>query len=738
MQEIFPVSIDAEGFAMLSWDLPGASMNVLNEAGIIELEAKIPDLIADPKVKGVVLTSAKTDFAGGMDLPTILNYKRRAEASDDPARMLFDFTMRIHRLLRLIERGGMDPGTSKEGKPFIWASPGTAVGIGMELALACHHRIAADKPAARLGLPEIKVGIFPGAGGTTRLIRMLGLMGASEYLLEGKLCGPSQAQKSGLIDAVVPVDSLLSAATDWLRGATASDVVKPWDRKGFKLPGGSPYSARGFPLFVGAMALAHGKSRGVYPAINAMLSAIYEGAQLPFDSAIRIEARYFTKTLLEPSAEAMIRTLFVNKQAIEKGAFRPKGVARKQVKRLGVIGAGAMGAGIADIAAKSGVQVVLLDRDRKASEQVREAVAELFRHQARRKQISANEMATILAHVAVSTDVGSLADCDLVIEAAAEDLAAKMAVLAQADRVLSPGAVLASSTSSLPISELARACQQPQRFFGVHFISPVDRMMLVEIIRGAETEPAALAVAFDFVRQLNKTPVIVNDGRSFYANRCTLSYGREGVELLAEGVAPAVVENAAKNAGMPVGPLQLIDETSLTLALGILREMRADTGADASMTPGEEFLCGVAEKAGRAGRKHGAGFYDYDATGRRAGLWSGLAAIAKPGAVELAFHDVRDRLIYIQVIEAIRAYQQGVIADIAQADLAAVLGWGFLPWSGGPFGWVDMTGPSRVLIRCEELATQYGQRFTPPSSLCDLVAAGEFYYARPISCANKS
>ncbi len=730
MPEIFKVSIDADGVATLSWDLPGTRMNVLDEAGIIELEAKVPELIADVSVKGVVFTSTKDDFAGGMDLPTILDYRRRAEASDEPAGMLFSFTMRIHRLLRLIERGGMDPKTLKGGKPFVWASPGTAVGIGMEIALACHHRIVADTPSARLGLPEIKIGIFPGAGGTTRLIRMLGLLGASEFLLEGKLCTPDQAARAGLVDSVVPAAELLPMAKEWLRSASEKDAVKPWDRRGFVIPGGAPYTVPGFPVFVGGTALAHAKSRGVYPAVHAMLSAIYEGAQVPFDTAIRIEARYFTKTLLHPSADAMIRTLFVTKQAVEKGVGRPVGIPQKRIGRLGVVGAGVMGAGIAHAAARAGIDVVLLDRNIGLADQGHRAVEKLLQSQTKRRRIAPSEMGAVLARVTALDDISALADCDLVIEAVSEDSVLKKALLAEIDRELSPGAFLASNTSSLSISELARATQRSERFLGLHFFSPVDRMMLVEVIRGEKTDPAAIATAFDFARQLNKTPVIVKDARLFYANRCILPFGREGVELVADGVAPALVENAAKNAGMPVGPLQLIDESTLTLALEIAKEAPGFSCSDGVHSPGEALLRRVATEIDRTGRKLGAGFYDYGVDGKRGGLWPGLIDLVQPTSCSIAFQDVQDRLIYIQVIEAIRAVEEGVIDDVSQADLAAVLGWGFLPWSGGPFGWADINGPDRVLKRCEELKERYGARFSPPAMLRERVETGRFFYPR--------
>ncbi|MEM6934435.1 MAG: 3-hydroxyacyl-CoA dehydrogenase NAD-binding domain-containing protein, partial [Pseudomonadota bacterium] len=599
MTEIFDLSLDKDGIATLTWDLPGASMNVLTEAGIHELEEKIPALIADEAVRGVILTSAKPDFAGGMDLPTILEYKARASASDAAAEMLFSFTMRLHDLLRTVERGGMDPKTLRGATPFVWASPGTGVGIGTELALACHRRIAADNPRARIGLPEIKVGIFPGSGGTTRLIRMLGLMGASEFLLQGKMVDPKRAMKAGIIDAVVEPGDLLASAKAWLMQVDRNDVAKPWDRKGFKMPGGAPYSASGFPLYVGGMAMAHGQTQGVYPAVRAMLAAIYEGAVLPFDDAIRVEARHFTNVLLNPSSEAMIRTLFVNKQAVEKGKARPRGIPERPVRKLGVIGAGMMGAGIAQVAAEAGIPVALLDRDEESVMRGREAISDALAKRVARGRMTAETQNQILARIIATNDYAALDGCDLVVEAVFEDPSIKADVTARIEAVLPEDAIVATNTSTLPIADLARASRRPASFVGIHFFSPVDRMPLVEVIRASETAPAAVAKALDFIRQLKKTPIVVNDARFFYANRCILPYGQEGARMVAEGVAPALIENAAKQFGMPLGPLQLSDETSLDLALRIARATKAALGDVYPESPADGLIRALVEGHGR-------------------------------------------------------------------------------------------------------------------------------------------
>ncbi|MEM8792299.1 MAG: 3-hydroxyacyl-CoA dehydrogenase NAD-binding domain-containing protein [Pseudomonadota bacterium] len=730
MTEIFGQTIDSDGIATLTWDLPGASMNVLTEAGILELEEKIPALIANPSVRGVILTSGKADFAGGMDLPTILEYKRRAFAGDDPAATLFAFTIRLHELLRTIERGGMDPKTQKGGKPFVWASPGTGVGIGTELALACHHRIAADNPKAKIGLPEIKIGIFPGSGGTTRLIRMLGLLGSAEFLLEGKMVDPKRALKAGLIDAVVPPEELLGSAKDWLMSSSEEDAVKPWDKKGFRIPGGAPYTAPGFPNFVGGMALAHGRTHGVYPAVNAMLSAIYEGAMLPFDDAIRIEARYFTNVLMNPSSEAMIRTIFVNKQALEKGAKRPSSVADMPVRKLGVLGAGMMGAGIAHVAAEAGIEVVLLDRDQEAADRGTGKIAAFLDKRVSRGRMTAERREEILSRVTATSDYVALSGSDLVIEAVFEDPALKADVTALAEAEIPSDAIFASNTSTIPISELAKASRNPERFVGIHFFSPVDRMLLVEIIRGDATGDEAVAKALDFVRQIGRTPIVVNDSRFFYANRCIGAYAREGLNMLAEGVAPALIENAAKSIGMPLGPLQLKDETSLELAYSIARATREAMGADYEAAPADEVVRSMVEDYDRRGRKNGAGFYAYDEKGKRIGLWPGLCDMFPRCAPQPELAQVQDRLLLAQALEAVRALEQGVLNSIEEGDVGAVLGWGFAPWSGGPFGWIDITGPESVVMRSEALEKICGPRFAPPALLKDIAKAGEAFYGR--------
>ena len=722
----FTYALDQDGIVTLAWDTPGKSMNVMSLAAFVELDVLIDRALGDPAVKGVILTSAKKDFAGGMDLNTIARMKE--EGGDNPAATVFAGVMRMHAVLRKIERAGMDPKTLKGAKPIVAALPGTALGIGLELPLACHRIIAADNPKAKIGLPEIMVGIFPGAGGTTRLVRKLGAMMAAPFLLEGKLSDPKSAKAAGLIDEVVAPDALLGRAREWILSATDADLVKPWDAKGYKMPGGAPYHPQGFMTFLGASAMVHARTMGVYPAAKALLSAVYEGALVPFDVALRIEARWFTQTLMNPSSAAMIRSLFINKEALEKGANRPA-LPDQTVRRLGVLGAGMMGAGIAHVAALAGIAVVLLDSTAEAAEKGRAHSESLLDKAVQRRKMTPERKAETLARITPTTDYAALQGCDLIVEAVFEDPAVKADVTARADAATDAACIFATNTSTLPITALARASARPENFIGIHFFSPVDKMNLVEIIRGAATSDRAVAKALDFVRQIRKTPIVVNDARFFYANRCIIPYLNEGIRMLAEGVEPALIENAARLVGMPLGPLQLVDETSIDLGVKIARATRAALGDAYPDGAVDDVLFWLAE-AGRLGKKAKAGFYAYDAEGKRLGLWDGLAARFPASPAQPSLTQVQHRLLMAQVLEAVRAYEDHVLTDIREGDVGAILGWGFAPWSGGPFSWLDMIGAPRAVAICDDLAAHFGPRFAAPALLRDIAAKGDGFYSR--------
>lgn len=720
----FTMGVGADGVAVITWDVPGKSMNVLNREAFSVCEGLLDDALADEAVKGIVITSGKSSFAGGMDLNVLASI--RAESGDNAAKGLFDFTMNGHRILRKIERAGMEPKTNKGGKPIACAITGTCAGIGTEIALACHRRFMADNSKAKIGLPEILVGLFPGAGGTTRYSRMVGAMAAAPVLLEGRMLAPAKAKSAQLVDEVVPADELLDAAKAWVLSATPADIVKPWDTKGYKMPGGAPYHPAGFMTFVGANAMIHGKTKGVYPAAKALLSAIYEGALVDFDTALKIEARYFTQILLNPSSSAMIRSLFINKEALEKGANRPS-VPDQTVAKVGILGAGMMGAGIAYVSALAGIEVVLIDAAQDSADKGKGHAEGLLDKGIQRKKVTPEKKDQVLSRITATTDYAALNGCDLIVEAVFEDPKVKAEVTGKAEAAMLATGVFATNTSTLPITMLAKASSRAEQFIGIHFFSPVDKMALVEIIKGRQTGDTAVAKALDFVRQIRKTPIVVNDERFFYANRCILPYVNEGVRMLQEGVEPALIENAAKLVGMPLGPLQLTDETSIDLGAKIARATKA---ADPDYDDTTDELIFWMEQEGRLGRKANAGFYAYDDKGKRQGLWDGLSTRYPHNDAQPELTDVQHRLLFSQVLEAVRALEAGVLMDIREGDVGAILGWGFAPWSGGPFSWLDILGTPYAAERCDQLEAAFGPRFACPPLLREMAEKGQSFYGR--------
>lgn len=722
----FTMQIDGDGVAVITWDVKSKSMNVLTREAFETVDGLIDEALADDAVKGIVITSGKETFAGGMDLNTLATI--RAEAGGEPAKALFEFTMNGHRILRKLERAGMDPKTNKGGKPVACAIPGTCAGIGTEIALACHRRFMADNPKAKIGLPEILVGIFPGGGGTTRYSRMVGAMAAAPVLLEGKMLDPKKARGASLVDEVVPAEELLARAREWVLGAKDADIVKPWDHKGWKMPGGAPYHPAGFQTFLGASAMINGRTKGVYPAARALLSAVYEGALVDFDTALKIEARWFTHVLMNPSSSAMIRSLFLNKEALEKGANRPD-VSDQKVKKVGVMGAGMMGAGIAYVSANAGIEVVLIDQEQAAADKGKSYSEGILDKGIKRGKVTAEKKEEVLGRITATTDYAALEGCDLVVEAVFEDPGIKAEVTKRVLEVVPEDCIFATNTSTLPITELAKASDKPDQFIGIHFFSPVDKMMLVEIIKGKQTGDRAVAKALDYVRQIRKTPIVVNDARFFYANRCIIPYINEGIRMVKEGVAPPLIENAAKLVGMPLGPLQLVDETSIDLGVKIAKATKAAMGDAYPDEEVDEVLFWMADQ-GRLGRKSNAGFYAYDDSGKREGLWPGLGdrytqAEERPELVE-----VQHRLLFAQVLEAVRALEDGVLMDIREGDVGAILGWGFAPWSGGPFSWLDMLGAAYAAERCDQLQAAYGDRFACPALLREMAEKNQTFYGR--------
>jgi len=723
----FHLNVDEDGIATITWNVPEKAMNVMSSQGLAELDAHIDTVLGDDNIKGAVITSAKPDFAGGMDLKEL--GAARVSAGDNPAQAIFDNVMHGHRILRKIERGGMDPKTLKGGKPIAAALPGTAAGIGIEVALACHRVFASDRPGPQFGLPEILVGIFPGGGGTVRMLHKVGMVNAMQLLSQGKMLSADKAAKAGYLDEVVPADDLISRAKDWVRGASDADIVKPWDKKGFKLPGGHAYHPAGMMNYVGAAAMLHGQTKGAYPAPKALLAVMYEASLVPFDAALEIEARWMTSVMMDPSSAAMIKSLFINKQALEKGANRPAGVPDMRVQKLGVLGAGLMGAGIAHVSAKAGIEVVLIDQSQEAADKGKAYSEAILDKAVARGRSTDEKKAAVLDRITATADYAALKGCDLVVEAVFEDVGVKADVTKLAEAQLGEGVILATNTSTLPITDLAKASRDAGRFIGIHFFSPVEKMALVEIIKGGDTGNEAVAKALDFVRQIRKTPIVVNDARFFYANRCIVPYMNEGLRMLREGVNPVLIENAAKQMGMPLGPLQLGDETAIDLAYRIGKATQAAM-ADAYQPTGTEEVVEYLYEAGRYGKKTNAGYYDYDEAGKRQGIWRGLSEKFPRAEDQPDVQEVINRLALSQSFEAVRALEDDVLLDIREGDVGAILGWGFMPWSGGPFSYLDILGAGEAVRLGEELATNHGATFEPPKLLRDIAAAGDGFYAR--------
>ena len=712
MTEPFAYSVEEE-VAILDWQgVETRALNLLDLAGIASLEAAVERVVGDDGVHGAVITSSRPDLGGGVDLQFLASAEGGAEG-------VYRLVSRLHAVFRRIETCG---------KPFAAATPGTAVGGVFEMMLACHRRFAADHPKARIGLPEILIGLFPGAGGATRLVRMLGLRAAGPLLLSGRMLAPEAARAAGLVDEVVPAGELRGRAVAWARQAGAEEARKPWDSRGFRIPGGAPYTPQGFPDFMGAATIAHARSRGNYPAIEALLATIYEGALVDMDTALRIEAHWITSVLRDPRSRAMMRTNFISKRALERGARRPAAAdPAAEPGPVGIVGAGMMGSGIAYVAAAAGIPVTLLDRDEESAARGLEAVRRRAEDAVKRGRMNPAAAETVVGRVATGTSYDPLAGCGLVIEAVFEDPAVKAGVLSRIVEAVPPGTVIASNTSTLPITGLAAAVPDPARFLGLHFFSPVERMRLVEIIRGRESGDRAVGVVLDLVARIGKTPIVVRDARFFYANRCIIPYSVEAIGMVAEGVSPARIEHAALAAGMPVGCLQLVDETSLDLSHQILSATRAALGDSYRPGPADEVLQRMVEVESRLGRKAGAGFYDYDG-GRRQRLWPGLAGIWPVAENQPSLDRLKDRLLVIQSVEAVRALEEGVLEDVREGDVGAVLGWGFAPWSGGPFSWLDMIGAGRAVELCEELAATEGGRFAPPELLREIARDGRSFY----------
>ncbi|GAA1913287.1 3-hydroxyacyl-CoA dehydrogenase NAD-binding domain-containing protein [Nocardioides hwasunensis] len=720
---------DADGIVTLTLDDPTARANTMNDLYKASMEAAVQRLHDEvDDVTGVVVTSAKkTFFAGG-------NLKDMMSATPEDADRIFAMGEEVKASLRRLETFP---------RPVVAAINGAALGGGLEIALATNHRVAVDDRSVKIGLPEATLGLLPGGGGVTRVVRMLGLQSAlMDVLMPGTQFDPQGALAKGLIDAVVPTrEELVPAAKAWILSHQDEDSAKnPWDRAGYKMPGGTPRTpalAHFLPAFP---ALLRKQTKGaVYPAPRAIMSAAVEGAQVDFDTASRIESRYFTSLVVNQQAKNMIQAFFFDLQAISSGSLRPQGIERWTATKVAVLGAGMMGAGIAYSCARAGMQVVLKDVSLDAAERGRAYTERLNAKGVERGKITQDEADAILGRITPTGDAADLAGCDLVIEAVFEDPSLKAKVFAEVAPHVDADALLCSNTSTLPITELAEGVDRPEDFIGLHFFSPVDKMPLVEIIRGEETSDLALARAYDVVQQIRKTPIVVNDSRGFYTSRVIGTQINEGLTMLAEGVHPVSLERAATSAGFPVGPLQISDELNLELMAKIRKateDAAARDGVDLGDYPAGDVIATMID-LGRPSRLKGAGFYDYDESGRRTTLWPGLAETFPVAEQQPPIRDVRDRMLFIEALETATCFEEGVITSAAAANIGSIMGIGFPALTGGAAqfmtGWqalddaghgVGPVGLAAFLARADELADAYGDRFRPTAYLRDLAASG--------------
>ena len=713
--------IDADGIATLTIDVPDQSMNVIGPEFLADLDEAITRISSHEEITGAVIASGKdSGFMAGMDLKYFGSMLVSESGKLPSPAEIFDKVFVLNQLFRRLETCG---------KPVACAIEGTCVGGGFELALACHQRIVGDSPKTQLGLPEILIGLFPGGGGSQRLPRIMGVQASLMYMLQGKLFRPADAAMMKVVDQVVPQGTAVQAAREWVK-ANPSASVQPWDVKGFKFPGG----AGGFnPAFVqtmaGALPMTVKQTQRNMNAPIALLSAVYEGAFLPIDRAIRVESKYFAKVAADPQAANMIRSLFVNKQAAERGARRPKDQPKAPTRKLAMLGAGMMGAGIATVAAQAGIEVVLFDRDQAFAEKGKAHVEDVLKKRLG-KGMTPEKMAETLARVTPTTDYAALAGADFVIEAVFEDVAIKAEVTKKVEEVLGADTIFGSNTSTLPITRLAKAWSKPENFIGIHFFSPVEKMPLVEIILGKETGPTAIAKALDFVAQIKKTPIVVNDSRGFYTSRCFGTYVQEGVEMVAQGINPALIENAGRQLGMPVGPLAVGDEVSIELGHKIVVAAQKELGDAYAAQPSHAVMARMVE-LGRLGRKSAKGWYDYP-EGQKKHLWAGLEDMFPRAAVQPDVEAVKERLLYRQLIECARCFEEGVLETPEDGDIGAIFGWGFAPYTGGPFSHMDTAGIGHVVAVLERLAATHGERFAPTAQLLDMAASGATFY-RPAS-----
>jgi 3-hydroxyacyl-CoA dehydrogenase/enoyl-CoA hydratase/3-hydroxybutyryl-CoA epimerase len=713
MNNTIQYTVDNDGIATLLIDLPGKSMNVLCTELVSDLSECIDKVATDENVNGAILASGKAAFIAGADLTELVTAYDRGVTVEQG----YEWSRALSHVLRKMETCG---------KPFAVAINGLALGGGFELCLACHYRVMSDHPKAALGLPEVSIGLMPGAGGTQRLPRLIGTEKALPIILQGKKLKPQKALELGVVHEIAPVDQLLDRAKTWL--LETPHPVAPWDAKGFRMPGGAgantPKNAQQF--MVGTSLLAANTQHN-YPAPVGAISAVYEGCITPIDTGLDIESQYFGQLVSGVTARNMMRSLFVNKGAADKLARRPEGIEKSKVTKLGILGAGMMGAGIAYVSARAGIQVVLLDTEIEAAERGK-AYSEGLLAKAIKRGYSTEEKARALLNmIHPTTDYADLEGCELVIEAVFESREIKAVVTARTEAVIPETAIFASNTSTLPITGLAEASKRPESFIGLHFFSPVDKMPLVELIVGEKSSDEAIARGLDYIQQIRKTPIVVNDSPGFYTSRVFGTSTNEGMTMLAEGINPALIENAAKMAGLPVGPLAVMDEVTLELGYKITMQAASDFGEDYEFASAFPVMKKFVEELDRKGKRFGKGFYEYP-EGEKKYLWPGLAELYPVKDEQPPVQEVIDRLMYRQALETARCFEEGVMDHPADADIGSIFGWGFPPWTGGTLSFIDTVGIKHFVAVCDRMADTYGSRFAVSDWLRQRADKGESFH----------
>ncbi|MSQ62602.1 MAG: 3-hydroxyacyl-CoA dehydrogenase [Betaproteobacteria bacterium] len=698
---------DSESVVTVTFDAPGSPVNTMTAEWQAAFTGTVERLAGEIRrerasIKGVILASAKKNFFAGAELKDVLKF------GPDQGPAVFHWLEAVKKPMRALEKLGI---------PVVAALEGTALGGGWEIALCAHCRLVLDRDSIQLGLPEVTLGLLPGAGGVTKTVRLLGLQAAFPYLVEGRTMRPQEAAKLGLVQGLAANrDDLFRMAREWIRANPSPK--QPWDDENYRMPGGGPSNPKVSQMLSIAPAMVVEKTRGLYPAPKAIMAAMVEGAYVDFDTALRIESRYLAKLAVSPVAKNLI-SLFLNRTAIKSGASRPKDVPKWKATKVGILGAGMMGGGIAYANAVRGVACVLKDVSLEAAEKGRGYTEKIL---SRRKKSAEKELALIKP----TADYKDLEGCDLIIEAVFEKRDLKAQVTKEAEPMLAAGAIFASNTSTLPISGLAKASAHPEKFIGLHFFSPVDRMELVEIIKGEKTSAETLAKAYDYVLQIGKTPIVVNDSRGFYTSRTFGTFVQEGCAMLAEGIPAAAIENAARQAGMPVGPLEVIDQTSLSLSMHVMEQAIADLKAEGKPLPpehpGQQVIVKMVKELNRPGRAAGAGFYEYPKEGRKF-IWPGLAKIFGRDGVKFDIEEMKNRILYRQAIETARCLEEGVLTAVHDANIGSIFGIGFPAWTGGALQFINCVGPAKFVARADELAGKFGARFTPPKLLRDKAAS---------------